>query len=81
MPIYQYELVQGDCKLCGGAFELRRPVDRPALEACPICKKPVRKCIGTINTPKLTRKPSVSEAKAAGFQVWQRRDKGTYERL
>lgn len=82
MPTYQYELVDGKCGICGGSFELRRPVNRPELTNCPVCKKEVRKCIGPVHTPKkLYRKPSVSEAKSAGFQVFERRDKGVYERM
>lgn len=81
MPIYQYELKDGNCKLCGGSFELRRPIDRPDLEACPVCKKAVRKCMSKIHTPKLLKPLSVSDAKSAGFKVYKRRDVGTYEAL
>jgi len=80
MPTYVYELVDGDCKICGGCFELRRPLDREALQACPLCKKPVKKCVAQVHTPKVLRKPSVSEAKSAGFKVYKKVDRGTYER-
>ena len=52
MPIYEYEVEGGDCDLCGGRFELRRPVDREPLTDCPVCRKPVRKVISQVNTPK-----------------------------
>lgn len=81
MPIYQYELTEGTCKVCRGSFELRRPADRPALTQCPICKKAVRKCISQISTPKINKPLSVSDAKSAGFKVYKRRDVGTYEAL
>jgi len=81
MPIYQYELCGGDCKLCGGSFELRRPLDRPELTNCPVCKKAVRKCISQINTPKVLKPFPLSAAKNAGFKVLKRRDQGTYEAL
>ena len=81
MPIYEYELVEGDCRICGGRFELRRPADREPLTHCPLCRKPVRKVISAPFTPKAARKPSVSEAKQAGFTVLKRRDKGVYEKL
>ncbi len=82
MPIYEYELLEGDsCKACGGHFELRRPIDRPDLKACPLCKKPVRKVISPVNTPKISKPLSVSDAKSAGFSVLKRRDKGVYEKL
>jgi len=81
MPIYEYELCEGDCRACGGKFELRRPVDRPDLTHCPLCRKPVRKIVSKTHSPRLTKPLSVSDAKAAGFTVLERRDKGTYERL
>lgn len=81
MPIYQYELVEGECKVCGGRFELRRPVNRPSLEKCPLCKKAVRKVIAPVSSPRITRPLSISDAKKAGFTVLQRVDKGTYEKL
>lgn len=80
MPIYEYELVEGECKVCSGRFELRRPVDRPPLTHCPLCKKAVRKVISSVNTPKVTKPLSVTDAKKAGFSVYTKRDKGVYER-
>ena len=35
MPIYEYELCDGDCVVCGGKFTLRRPLDAPELKVCP----------------------------------------------
>ncbi len=82
MPIYEYEVIdEGGCKACGGRFELRRPVNRPALTNCPLCKKAVRKVISGVNTPKIAKPLSVSDAKKAGFTVLERRDKGVYEKL
>lgn len=81
MPIYEYELVDGDCRACGGRFELRRPANRPALTECPLCHKAVRKVISAASSPKIAKPLSVSDAKKAGFSVFERRDKGVYERL
>lgn len=83
MPIYEYIAVDSEngCRICSKGFELRRPVDRPALEACPLCKKAVKKLISQINTPKYAKPLSVSDAKKAGFQILKRRDKGVYEKL
>jgi len=39
MPIYEYELCEGDCKVCGGRFTLRRPLSAAPLKQCPSCKK------------------------------------------
>ena len=81
MPIYEYEPEDGDCKICGGRFELCRPLDREALKACPLCRRPVRKLVSSVNTPRLTKPLSVSDAKSAGFQILKKRDQGMYEKL
>lgn len=81
MPLYEYELTEGDCRICGGHFELNRPADREPLTRCPLCRKAVRKLISRPNVPKVTKPFSVSDAKQAGFTVLERRDQGTYEKL
>ena len=86
MPIYEYVSETPDdpehsCRICARGFELRRPVDRAPLEKCPLCKHPVRKVISRINTPKITKPLSVTDAKSAGFTVLQRRDQGVDENL
>ena len=83
MPIYEYitENPEEACKVCGDGFELHRPIDRAPLKVCPICKKPVQKLISSVNTPKITKPLSVSDAKSAGFTVLEKRDEGTYEKL
>ena len=80
MPIYEYELCDGDCVACGGKFTLRRPLSAAPLTQCPACKKPVRKIISTFNSPSITKPVSVSDAKKAGFTVLKRVNKGEYER-
>jgi len=86
MPIYEYvsespDYPEHSCRICARGFELRRPVDRAPLEKCPLCKNPVKKVISRINTPKITKPLSVTDAKSAGFTVLQRRDQGVYEKL
>lgn len=81
MPIYEYELTEGDCKVCGGRFELRRPASRPPLEKCPLCQKPVRKVISQVHSPKVLKPLSVTDAKKAGFTILEKKDAGVYERL
>lgn len=80
MPIYEYELCDGECKVCGGKFSLRRPASRPPLTNCPLCKKPVRKIISQVNSPTKLKPLSISDAKNAGFTVLKRVGKGEYER-
>ena len=77
MPLYEYELCEGGCAVCGGKFTLRRPLSAKPLTKCPLCKKPVRRVWSTFNSPK---KLSVSDAKKAGFTVLKRVNKGEYER-
>ncbi len=86
MPIYEYESEHPDdpqrsCRVCARGFELRRPVDRAPLEKCPLCRHPVRKLVSPVNTPRVAKPLSVSDAKAAGFTVLERRDRGVYEKL
>ena len=77
MPIYEYELCEGDCAVCGGKFTLRRPLSAAPLTHCPACKKPVRKVLSSFNSP---RTLSLSAAKKAGFTVYKRLGKGEYEK-
>ncbi len=82
MPIYEYiSAGEKGCRVCQAGFELRRPVDRVALEVCPLCKNPVKKVISRINTPKINKPFSVSDAKQVGFTILERRDKGVYEKM
>ena len=80
MPIYEYEVCEGGCVVCGGSFTLRRPLSAKPLTHCPACKRPVRKVISTFNTPTITKPLSVTDAKKAGFTVLKRVNKGEYER-
>ena len=80
MPLYEYELCEGDCKVCGGRFTLRRPLSARELTQCPACKKPVRRVLSTFNSPIKLKPLSVTDAKKAGFKVYKRLGKGEYER-
>ncbi|MHB1307305.1 MAG: FmdB family zinc ribbon protein [Limisphaerales bacterium] len=80
MPLYEYELCDGSCVVCGGSFTLRRAIDAKPLTHCPACKKPVRRVFSSFNTPKITKPLSISDAKKAGFTVLKRLGKGEYER-
>jgi putative FmdB family regulatory protein len=80
MPIYEYELCEGSCKVCGGKFTLTRPLSAPPLTKCPACKKPVRKLVSTFSSPLKLKPLSVTDAKKAGFTVLKKSGKGEYER-
>jgi putative FmdB family regulatory protein len=77
MPIYEFELCEGECKVCGGKFTLRRPLSAAPLTKCPACKKPVRRVWSSFN---VNHAVSISDAKKAGFTVLKRVNKGEYER-
>ena len=80
MPLYEYELCEGECKVCGGRFTLRRPLSAPELTKCPACKKPVRKIFSAFSTPHKLKPLSITDAKTAGFTVLKRLGKGEYEK-
>ena len=80
MPLYEYEICEGECKVCGGMFTLNRPLSAAPLTKCPACKKPVRKIISGFSTPHKLKPLSISDAKKSGFQVYKRLGKGEYER-
>ena len=80
MPLYEYELCDGNCVVCGGRFTLRRPVNAKPLTNCPACKKPVRKLISNFSSPIHLKPLSVSDAKKAGFTIYKKLGKGEYER-
>lgn len=83
MPIYHYRATKGEdgCHRCSEGFELFRPVSRPPLECCPLCRTPVTKLISQVNSPRINKPLSVSDAKKAGFTVLEKRDSGVYEKL
>ncbi len=84
MPLYEYISADPEkgCRICTKGFEIRRPVTRPPMETCPLCKTPVKKQISRgVTSPKVSKPLSVSDAKKAGFTVLEKRDEGTYEKL
>ena len=83
MPTYSYIAENPDegCTSCRKGFDLRRPISRPALTHCPLCKKPVRKLVSAFSTPKVTKPLSISDAKSAGFTILEKRCDGNYEKL
>ncbi|MBI3878602.1 MAG: zinc ribbon domain-containing protein [Verrucomicrobia bacterium] len=80
MPIYEYELCDGACKVCGGKFTLRRPVTAEPLTKCPLCKRAVKKLISTFNSPQKLKPLSITDAKKSGFTVLKKIGKGEYEK-
>lgn len=85
MPLYEYisecpDDPDNSCRSCSKGFELRRPLDRPALDICPLCRNPVKKLISRVNSPMVAKPFSVTDAKKAGFTVLEKRDEGVFEK-
>lgn len=85
MPLYEYISESPDdpdhsCRVCKKGFELRRPVDRPPLEVCPLCRNAVKKIISKVNSPRIAKPFSITDAKKAGFTVLEKRDEGVFEK-
>jgi len=81
MPLLRFRPLSGRCKLCHGEVEIRVESDSTELGECPKCGQDIEKCPQLSAPPaKVARKPSPSEAKSAGFQVYKRVEKGEYEK-
>ncbi len=77
MPLYEYELCEGDCVVCGGKFTSAPAAVRSAVTKCPACEEAGPPGVVQLHSPKTL---SVSDAKKAGFTVLKRVGKGEYER-
>lgn len=81
MPIYRYAPAKAPCRLCGEGFDHRQNPGDAALDACPTCGQPVaRVTVQAMNTPKLLKPLSVSDAKSLGFSVFKKTSSGEFER-
>ena len=81
MPIQRYAPVDAPCRLCGEGFDHRQAPNDADLSACPTCGQAVKRVgVQTINTPKLLKPLSVSDAKSLGFSVFKKTASGEFER-
>lgn len=81
MPIFRYRPDPSPCKLCGEGFDYSQKPAEPDLTECPTCgKRVVKEMPSGISSPKILRKPSVSDAKRAGFSVLKKTSGGEYEK-
>lgn len=81
MPIHRYTPLKSPCKLCGEGFDHRQSPSEADLSACPTCGQPVaRAAVHGVNTPKLLKPLSVSDAKNLGFSVFKKTSSGEFER-
>lgn len=81
VPIHRYVPTHPPCRLCGDGFDHRQGTNDCNLSVCPTCGQTVaRASIQTINTPKLLKPLSVSDAKSLGFSVFKKTSSGEFER-
>ena len=81
MPVYRYTPLKAPCKLCGDGFDHRQPAAEAVLTQCPTCGQAVsRDNIQPVNTPKIMKPLSISDAKRAGFTVLKRISSGEFEK-
>ncbi|MCU0791425.1 MAG: zinc ribbon domain-containing protein [Opitutaceae bacterium] len=81
MPIHRYVPQTAPCKLCGDGFDHHQAANAPVLNACPTCGQAVSRAnIQSVNTPKLLKPLSVSDAKSLGFSVFKKTSSGEFER-
>jgi len=81
MPLQRFRPISGRCKLCRGEVELQVKSSDQFPEECPKCGQAIEHC-PNLSAPvaKILKKPSASDAKSAGFQVYKRLGKGEYEK-
>lgn len=81
MPLRAYQPVNRPCRLCGDGFDHMQPAGAAPLTSCPKCGEPVLlRAAHTVATPQASKRPSVSEAKQAGFSVLKKTSDGSFEK-
>ena len=80
MPIYEYDLSDGECQMCPGHFEVLQSLDEDALEHCPGCGLPCKRVVSRVSFSMRTSADPDSAAKK-GFTTWKRARKGEWEKL
>lgn len=81
MPLFCYRPEKEPCRICGEGFELVQSPGEPPLSECPTCGQQVRRSLpGSVSSPRLTRPPSASEVKSAGFKIFRKTSDGGLER-
>lgn len=80
MPIYEYELADGECQMCPGRFEALQDLDEEPLPFCPGCGLPCRRVVSRASFS--IRKGSDPDSAAKrGFTTWKRAGKGAWEKV
>lgn len=80
MPIYEYELLQGDCQICSGRFDALQPISEEALTRCPTCGLEVKRVVSQA-TFKTRSKFNAGKAGEKGLTTYQRTQEGQWEKV
>lgn len=81
MPLIFYRPEKTPCRLCGDGFERWEKATDERLDRCHKCGQAVTPLLPeSIALPRHAKKPSIREAKDAGFTVLKRISSGEYEK-
>jgi hypothetical protein len=81
VPLRAYQPKSPPCRLCGAGFEVMQVRGEPPLSECPKCGQPVEpRGAAPVNSPRLAKPASVTDAKSAGFTMLKRISSGEYEK-
>ena len=80
MPIYEYAPKSGQCKQCGGRFEVYQKIADAKLRKCPDCAKPVERQISAVPVHGKFSTKSDSRIKDLGMTKYVKTSDGSYER-
>ncbi|HXH61523.1 MAG TPA: zinc ribbon domain-containing protein [Fimbriimonadaceae bacterium] len=80
MPIYEYELLDGECQMCPGRFEVLQGADEEPLVYCPGCGLPCKRVVSRVSFS-IGGGPDPEKAAKRGFTTWKRAKKGEWEKV
>ena len=80
MPIYEYAPRSGQCKQCGGRFEVYQRVADAKPKSCPDCGKAVERVISAVPVHGKYSTKSDSRIKDLGMTKFVKTSDGSYER-
>ena len=80
MPVYEYELLDGECQMCPGRFEALQSLDEPALEHCPGCGLACKRVVSKASFS-MRGRPDAEKAGRLGFTTWKRAKRGEWEKV
>lgn len=81
MPIYEYAPKSGQCRRCGGRFEVYQKFADAKLRRCPDCNKPAVRVVSAPAVPSGKYSTSDSRVKELGMTKYKKAGDGVYERV